>query len=515
MEPIVRMTGIVKQFPNVVALKGVDFSVQKGEVHSLVGENGAGKSTLMNILYGVLQPDLGEVYIHGRRQTIHSARDAMNLGIGMVHQEFMLAPAMTVLENIILGFEPNRRRVVDYDAARERITALSAEYGLAIRPDSRIIDNSVGEAQRVEIIKALYRGAEVLILDEPTAVLTPQETEDLFKVIRSLKEHGKTVIFISHKLQEVLAISDRITVMRDGRVQGTLSAAEATKEKIATLMVGREVFLNIRAPEREKGEVVLDVRGLSAKGRRKLSDLKDVSFQVHAGEILGIAGVDGNGQSELVEVLTGLRRAEQGEVLVSGRNITNLAPGEIRRQGVAHIPEDRNRSGLCADLTVADNLIATKLRRPPLSKKGIIRGQAVRELASKLVDEYDIRPGNYRIPARNLSGGNRQKVVVAREVSEDAELLNADPATRGVDIGSIEFIRSILIAQREEGKAILLVSADLEEIMSLSDRIAVMFEGRIVGILPASEANEQVLGLMMAGGEYRRAQREEDEVVEA
>ena len=323
----------MKQFPNVVALKGVDFSVQKGEVHSLVGENGAGKSTLMNILYGVLQPDLGEVYIHGRRQTIHSARDAMNLGIGMVHQEFMLAPAMTVLENIILGFEPNRRRVVDYDAARERITALSAEYGLAIRPDSRIIDNSVGEAQRVEIIKALYRGAEVLILDEPTAVLTPQETEDLFKVIRSLKEHGKTVIFISHKLQEVLAISDRITVMRDGRVQGTLSAAEATKEKIATLMVGREVFLNIRAPEREKGEVVLDVRGLSAKGRRKLSDLKDVSFQVHAGEILGIAGVDGNGQSELVEVLTGLRRAEQGEVLVSGRNITNLAPGEIRSRG--------------------------------------------------------------------------------------------------------------------------------------------------------------------------------------
>lgn len=288
MEPIVKMTGIVKQFPNVLALKGVDFSVEKGEVHSLVGENGAGKSTLMNILYGVLQPDLGEIYVRGQKQVIHSVRDAMHLGIGMVHQEFMLAPSMTVVENIILGFEPNRRSVVDYDAAAEKIRALSEEYGLAIRPESRIIDNSVGEAQRVEIIKALYRGAEVLILDEPTAVLTPQETEDLFKVIRSLKEHGKTVIFISHKLQEVLAISDRITVMRDGRVQGTLLASEATKEKIATLMVGREVFLNIKAPEGKRGGVVLDVQGVSARGRRRLSDLKNVSFQVHAGRSWGL-----------------------------------------------------------------------------------------------------------------------------------------------------------------------------------------------------------------------------------
>lgn len=515
MEPIIRMTGIVKQFPNVVALKGVDFSVQHGEVHSLVGENGAGKSTLMNILYGVVQPDLGEIHVRGRKVSIHSARDAMNLGIGMVHQEFMLAPSMTVLENIILGFEPNRHRVVDYDAARERVMALSQQYGLALRPDSRIVDNSVGEAQRVEIIKALYRGADVLILDEPTAVLTPQETEDLFKVIRSLKEHGKTVIFISHKLQEVMAISDRITVMRNGTVQGTLSVEEATKEKIATLMVGREVFLNIKAASHEHGEVVLDVWGLSAKGRRRLSDLKDVSFQVRAGEILGITGVDGNGQSELVEVLTGLRRAERGEVRVAGTNITNLPPGEIRRRGVAHIPEDRNRSGLCADMSVAENLVATKLLRPPLSKWGIVKRPAVWELAARLVNEYDIRPGNYRIPARNLSGGNRQKVVVAREVSEDAKLLIAAHPTRGVDIGSIEFIRSILLQQRDAGKAILLVSADLEEIMSLSDRIAVMFEGRIVGTLPASEADEQALGLMMAGGEYRRPQRGEGDVVEA
>ena len=294
MEPLVKLSGIIKQFPNVIALKEVDFSLLEGEVHSLVGENGAGKSTLMNVLYGVIQPDMGDIFIRGEKQIINSARDAMSFGIGMVHQEFMLAPTMTVLENIILGFEPNNRSVLDYDHAFNKITELSREYGLAVRPDSKIMDNSVGEAQRVEILKALYRGAEVLILDEPTAVLTPQETDDLFKVIDTLKQHGKTVIFISHKLQEVMEISDRITVMRDGKVQGTLDVADATKEKLAMLMVGREVFLNIKAPSTKTGPVVLNVQGVSAKGRRKLSELTDISFQVHAGEILGIAGVDGN-----------------------------------------------------------------------------------------------------------------------------------------------------------------------------------------------------------------------------
>ncbi|HBN94674.1 MAG TPA: ABC transporter ATP-binding protein [Firmicutes bacterium] len=516
MEPLVKLSGIIKQFPNVIALKEVDFSLLEGEVHSLVGENGAGKSTLMNVLYGVIQPDMGDIFIRGEKQIINSARDAMSFGIGMVHQEFMLAPTMTVLENIILGFEPNNRSVLDYDHAFNKITELSREYGLAVRPDSKIMDNSVGEAQRVEILKALYRGAEVLILDEPTAVLTPQETDDLFKVIDTLKQHGKTVIFISHKLQEVMEISDRITVMRDGKVQGTLDVADATKEKLAMLMVGREVFLNIKAPSTKTGPVVLNVQGVSAKGRRKLSELTDISFQVHAGEILGIAGVDGNGQSELVEVLTGLSKIEQGEITILGTPIANLSPGEIRKRRVAHIPEDRNTSGLCKEMTVGENLIATTLDNPPLSKHRVIKFQEVNTLASKLVKEYDIRPANHRIRTENLSGGNKQKVIVAREVSEDADLLIAAHPTRGVDIGSIEFIRSILLSQREQGKAILLVSADLEEIMSLSDRIAVMYEGKIVGILPATDGNERVLGLMMAGGGYdETAKRKEDEVVEA
>ena len=333
MEPLVKLSGIIKQFPNVVALKEVDFSLREGEVHSLVGENGAGKSTLMNVLYGVIQPDRGDIFIRGEKQHFHSARDAMNLGIGMVHQEFMLAPTMTVLENIILGFEPTKRSVLDYDLAYEQITELSREYGLAVRPESKIMDNSVGEAQRVEILKALYRGAEVLILDEPTAVLTPQETDELFRVIASLKQHGKTVIFISHKLQEVMEISDRITVMRDGKVQGTLDVADATKEKLAVLMVGREVFLNIKAASTKAGPVVLDVRGISARGRRKLSELTDVSFQVRAGEILGIAGVDGNGQSELVEALTGLGRVDQGKFSSQELLSPTYHPGRYVRSG--------------------------------------------------------------------------------------------------------------------------------------------------------------------------------------
>ncbi len=515
MEPLVRMEGIVKQFPNVVALKGVDFTLVKGEVHSLIGENGAGKSTLMNVLYGIVGPDQGSIFVSGNEAHIRTTRDAKELGIGMVHQEFMLAPSMTVLENIILGDEPNKRGILNYESVTRDILKLSAEYGLPVRPESKISENSVGEAQRVEILKALYRGAEILILDEPTAVLTPQETQELFRVIRSLKENGKSIVFISHKLNEVLEISDRITVMRDGEVQGVLTREEATKENLAVLMVGREVFLNIKAPEANQGPVVLDVENLSARGMRRLSDLSGLSFQVHAGEILGIAGVDGNGQTELVEVLTGLRKAEGGQITVSGANITNLSPGKIREKGVAHISEDRNAVGLCQDFTMAENLIATRLERRPFSKHRVIKLDAVRKEANDLIQEYDIRPANQNVVGRNLSGGNKQKVIVAREVSEDAQLLIAAHPTRGVDIGSIEFIRSILIDQRKKGKAILLVSADLEEILSLSDRICVMYEGKIVGILPADQANETALGLMMAGGEYRQAKGKGDEQDEA
>lgn len=504
---LVEMSGIWKQFPNVVALKGVDFSLCQGEVHALIGENGAGKSTLMNILYGVVDRDEGDIFVNGIKQNIRSTRDAKALGIGMVHQDFMLAPSMTVVENIILGDEPRRHGILDYHAALHEVKELSKKYGLAIRPESRIVENSVGEAQRVEILKALYRRAEILILDEPTAVLTPQEADELFSIIRSLKETGISVVFISHKLREVMEISDRITVMRRGEIQGTLKTVEATREKLASLMVGRDVFLDMKPTEVAKGPVILEVKNICARGRRRLSDLEDISFKVHAGEILGVAGVDGNGQSELIEVITGLRKSDSGEISISGQNITNLAPGKIRQAGVSHIAEDRNIAGLCQDFTVAENLIATKLKQRSIAKGFVLNFDTQRAVADRLIKEYDIRPTTQSILARNLSGGNKQKIVVAREVSEDAQLLVAAHPTRGLDIGSIEFIRSILLMQREMGKAIVLISADLEEILSLSDRIAVMYEGKIVGIVPISQASEKNIGLMMGGVEYSECTR--------
>jgi len=502
--PIVEMKGIYKEFPNVVALKYVDFSLEKGEIHALIGENGAGKSTLMKILYGIYGMDEGNILIKGKEERLSSARQAINLGIGMVHQEFMLAPPMTVLENIILGFEPNKHKFLDYEQARQKVLDFSNKYGFSIRPDSKVIDISVGEAQRVEILKALYRGADVLILDEPTAVLTPQEAQELFKIIRSLKESGKTIIFISHKLNEVLEIADRITVMRRGEKVDTLAREDATKEKLAYLMVGREVFLNFEPEENETGDKVLEVRNLCAKGKRELSRLQDISFEIYEGEILGIAGVDGNGQSELIEVLTGLRQAESGEILIRGHNVVNNSPLEIRERKVAHIPEDRNTTGVCKEMTIKENLVANKLFKKPFSHGIMINFKKVKEYATELVSKFDIRPPRPEIVVENLSGGNMQKVIVAREVAEDADLLVAAHPTRGIDVGSIEFIRSILLEQRKQGKAILLVSADLEEILSLSDRIIVMYEGRIVGSLDVTEANENNLGMMMTGGRFEQ-----------
>ncbi|RCW43759.1 nucleoside ABC transporter ATP-binding protein [Halanaerobium sp. MA284_MarDTE_T2] len=501
LAPIVEMKGIYKEFPNVVALNHVDFSLEKGEIHALIGENGAGKSTLMKILYGIYDQDEGTVKINGEEKNISDAREAMRLGIGMVHQEFMLAETMTVLENIILGFEPNKHKLLDYDKAYSEVMDYSEKYGFEIRPNSKVINISVGEAQRVEILKALYRGAEVLILDEPTAVLTPQETEELFKIIRSLKENGKTIIFISHKLDEVLEIADRITVMRKGNKVETLSQNDATKEKLAYLMVGREVFLDFEIEENEPGDRILEVKNLNVFGRRKLSNLKDVSFEIKEGEILGVAGIDGNGQTELVEALTGLRKVESGEIKIRGEEITNKSPLEIRHHGVSHIPEDRNKTGLCKELTIQENLIANKLPDDPYSSKiGIINFKRVKNFAEELIDKFDIRPPKTDVKMQNLSGGNAQKVIVAREVAEDAGLIIASQPTRGIDIGSIEFIRSVLLDERKAGKAVLLVSADLEEILSLSDRIIVMYEGEIQGTLDIEEANENNLGLMMTGG---------------
>jgi simple sugar transport system ATP-binding protein len=505
MEKIIDMKDMYKEFPNVVALDHVDFSVNKGEVHALIGENGAGKSTLMKILYGIYEKDNGEIKINGKKININSAKDAMDLGIGMVHQEFMLSSDMTVLENIILGFETDNRVFLDYKSAYNKINSLADEYGFSIRLNQKVQNISVGEAQRVEILKSLYRGAEYLILDEPTAVLTPQETEDLFKTIRFLKDNGKTIIFISHKLDEVLEIADRMTVMRDGKKVATLTNQEASKKKLAKLMVGREVFLDFSPEKTKKGKNVLEVRNLSARGKRELSSLKNISFTVRKGEIFGVAGVDGNGQSELVEILTGLKGFKKGKVILNDKNINGLSPLEIRREGLAHIPEDRNIMGVCKEMTIQENLIANKLFDNPFSKGIIIQFDKVKNFAVDLINKFDIRPPKSSIEVGDLSGGNMQKVVVAREVSEGADFLVASQPTRGVDIGSMEFIRSILLEERKKGKGVLLVSADLEEIITLSDRIIVMYEGEIAGEVDREEATEEELGYLMTGGVKQRS----------
>jgi simple sugar transport system ATP-binding protein len=505
MEKVIDMKNMYKEFPNVVALDHVDFSITEGEIHALIGENGAGKSTLMKILYGIYEKDNGEISINGEKVEIDSAKKAMDLGIGMVHQEFMLSPEMTVLENIILGFETDNRLFLDYKSAYKKINSLAEEYGFSISLNQKVQNISVGEAQRVEILKSLYREVDYLILDEPTAVLTPQETEELFKTINFLKENGKTIIFISHKLDEVLEIADRITVMRDGEKVDTLTNQEASKKKLAKLMVGREVFLDFSPEETEKGENVLKVKNLSARGKRELSSLKDISFNVKKGEILGVAGVDGNGQSELVEILTGLKSFNEGKVILNQEEIDNLSSLEIRRKGLSHIPEDRNIMGVCVEMTIQENLIANKLFENPFSKGIVIQFDKVKDYAKNLIEKFDIRPPNPSIKVGDLSGGNMQKVVVAREVSEGADFIVAAQPTRGVDIGSMEFIRSILLEERGKDKGVLLISADLEEIMTLSDRIIVMYEGKIVGEVEREEATEEKLGYLMTGGVEQRS----------
>ncbi len=496
----VEMRHIRKAWPGVVANDDVNLSVRQGEIHALVGENGAGKTTLMNILYGLVKPNSGEIFVHGQPAHIGGPRDAIRLGIGMVHQHFMLIPPFTVAENIVLGYEPGGTfgpyRGLD---ARNRIAELSKQYGLHIDPDAVTGQLSVGQQQRVEILKVLYRGAQILILDEPTGVLTPLETQELFNVLRGLVAQGKTIIFITHKLREVLELSDRVTVLRRGRVVGNLLTRETNQEEIARLMVGREVLLRIEKKPATPGEVLLRVENITADSERGLAALRGVSFEVHAGEILGIAGVEGNGQSELVEVITGLRKATGGRVILGDQDITNLSARQIRRAGMAHIPEDRRESGLVLAYSVKDNLILGRQRWPYFSTKGILlRLKQVFNWAVRLIREFDIRAPGPTAPARSLSGGNQQKIVLARELAAEPKVLIAAQPTRGVDIGAIEFIHRRLVAQRDAGAAILLVSAELEEIRSLSDRIAVMYEGRIVGI-ESPDVSEERLGLLMAG----------------
>jgi simple sugar transport system ATP-binding protein len=494
------MRGVTKRFPGVLANDHIDFQLKHGEIHALLGENGAGKSTLMNILYGLYTPDEGQIFLHGKDATIRSPSDAIDQGIGMVHQHFMLIPVMTVAENVTLGNEVVvAGGFLDRKKASKRIRELSENYGFDVDPDALVADLPVGIQQRVEIIKALYREANILILDEPSAVLTPQEIEDLFRAMRSFSAQGKSIIFITHKLKEVFAVADRITVLRDGRVVGTTVPTEATEASLAAMMVGREVLLRVPKGEAHPGKAVLEVRNLQAMDDREHLALRGLSFTVEEGEVLGIAGVQGNGQTELVEVLTGLRPALAGQVLVEGKDVTSARPRVITEQGVAHIPEDRHEFGMVKSYSVADNLVLVTYYQQPFAKGVVMQNKAIDDTATKLVDEFDIRTPSIFTSGGSLSGGNQQKLVVARELSRPIRLLVASQPTRGVDVGSIEFIHQRIVAQRDQGVAVLLVSAELDEIMSLSDRIAVMYHGEIMATLPAKDAQRETLGLLMAG----------------
>lgn len=506
----VEMRDISKSWPGVIANDHVNLSVRRGEIHALVGENGAGKTTLMNILYGLIRPDGGLMMVNGQTAHIGGPRDAIRLGIGMVHQHFMLIPRLTVTENIVLGHEPgNIATVFDFKRAREAVYNLSKQYGLPIDPDARVEKLSVGMQQRAEILKTLYRAADLLIMDEPTGVLTPQETTELFRVLRGLVQQGKTIIFITHKLREVLELTDTITVLRRGRNAGELVTRETNQAEIARMMVGREVLLRVNKTPARPGPVVLSVHDLRAFSDRDLEILHGVSFDVHAGEILGIAGVEGNGQSELIEALTGMRKITGGSITITqvkdgvageAVELTTLNACEERRVGLAHIPEDRRGSGLVLTDSIEDNLILGRQRWPQFSWRSfVLLLHNIASWAKKLIAEFDVRTSSQKSPARSLSGGNQQKLIIAREFAANPMALIAAQPTRGVDIGAIEFIHRRLIEQRDEGKAVLLISAELDEIRSLSDRIAVMYEGQIVDIVSPGATEEQ-LGILMTGG---------------
>ena len=499
------MRGITKRFPGVVANDHVDFDLQRGEVHALLGENGAGKSTLMNILYGLYRADEGEIYVKGKKVVFHSAKDAIEAGIGMVHQHFMLIPVMTVAENIVLAVEPTKgHALLDFDAARERVRHLSQTFNFAINPDARVESISVGQQQRVEILKALYRRADILILDEPTAVLTPQEASELFEILKTLVREGMSVIFISHKLNEVLEIADRITVLRRGKRIDTVPREGATEDGLARMMVGREVLLRVDKPPAQAGETLLEVRGLSVSDERGLPAVRDVSLSVRAGEIVGIAGVEGNGQSELIEAVTGLRRQDSGEVVVGGRVIEHATARKMLDAGVGHIPEDRQRRGLVLEFTIAENIALHDYNRAPESRYGWLFPRRLVQRARKLIQEFDVRGGGPQTRAGALSGGNQQKLVAAREVARDPKVLVAAQPTRGLDVGAIEYLHRRLVVERDEGRAILLVSLELDEVMSLSDRILVMYEGQIVGEHEGAVSEEEI-GLEMLGAGKKEA----------
>ncbi len=500
-DPVLEVIDVTKRFPGVVANAEVSFSLQRGEIHCLLGENGAGKSTLMNVVFGLYQPSEGEIRVNGTPMRFTSSRDAIAAGIGMVHQHFQLIPVLTVAENVILGNEVTRGLTLDMGAARDRIAELSDTYGLAVDPDALVGALSVGAQQRVELIKALYRDAQILILDEPTAVLTPGEVDEFFAVVRSLVDSGKSIVFITHKLREVLAVADQVTVLRRGRVVGTADPRTTTTRELAELMVGREVSFQVDKTPAQPGADVLQVLELAVTDDRDVVTVADCTFRVRAGEIYGIAGVEGNGQRELVEAVAGMRPATEGSIKVDGRDIVGLSPRKVERLGVGHVPEDRNKHGVVGAFTITENLVLNGYNRRPFAKGWVLNRGAMVAQAQRLVEDYDVRTPGTEVPAATLSGGNQQKVVIARELSRPLRLLIVAQPTRGLDVGSIEFIHAQIVAKRDEGAAVLLVSAELDEILGLADTVGVLYRGRILASMDRADASRERLGVLMAGGD--------------
>jgi simple sugar transport system ATP-binding protein len=501
---VVEMTNITKHFGPVIANSDIDFSVRKGEIHCLVGENGAGKTTLMNILYGLVQPDEGQIKVMGKLVDIRNPLDARNLGIGMVHQHFMLVGSYTAAENVVLGNEPTKRTIFDQKKAIKITKELSAKFGLEVNPKAIVEDLPVGVRQRVEIIKTLYRGSEIIIMDEPTAVLTPQESRDLFGTIKTLVNDGKTIIFITHKLKEVMAVADRVTVLRHGKVEGVLNRSEVNENIISRLMVGRDVLFDVKKSLPVLGNTSLRLENVNIRDERNVLSVKNVSFLCHKGEIVTIAGVEGNGQTELIEGITGLRPIESGDLIINGKVATNKSPFEIRQLGLSHIPSDRLRMGLCTEETLQQNLIAGRHNKPPYSKDGIMRFESINQFATDVINKFDIRADSPDVLTSTLSGGNMQKVILARELSFNSELLIASSPTRGVDVGAIESIHRFLINARDENHAVLVVSTDLEEVFQISDRILVMYNGEIAGEFDPKVTTREELGLYMIGARHQQ-----------
>ncbi|EFI42460.1 putative phage tail component domain protein [Peptoniphilus sp. oral taxon 386 str. F0131] len=496
----VEMRNITKKFGDFVANDNINLDIRRGEIHALLGENGAGKSTLMNILYGLYAQTEGDIYINGKKTIISDPNAAIKNGLGMVHQHFMLVEPFTVVENIILGMEPVKGISLDLKTARKNVVEISEKYGLKINPDEKIENISVGMQQRVEILKALYRGADILIFDEPTAVLTPQEIDELINIIKNLAKKNKTIIIITHKLKEIKAMADRCTIIRRGKKIDTVDVCNVSESELADMMVGRQVELKVDKKEQEPGDVILKVENLVVKDIRNINKVDGLNLELKSGEILGIAGVDGNGQSELLEALTGLKTIESGKIFLNGKDITNKTPKEIQNSGMHNIPEDRQKRGLVLDFNIAENLILENYYKEKFSKKGILKEKEIEAFAQELVEKFDVRPTDIKYIAGSLSGGNQQKVIIAREITNDPDVLIAAQPTRGLDVGAIEYVHKYLVEQRNKGKAVLLISFELDEVFALSDRISVIYDGKISKTLKRTETDEREVGLLMAGG---------------